>query len=175
MRFLPALRNLKYAAFFAWSGIALASPHLTEQFDRNRFLIGAAMEFLVPDELPGFESPQLILGPRLSVPIGSDHAEFQAGYSSSGGSAVIPKAFYLVDFHYRKNLEMPYLTGFLSAGMHFTYYRAGDDRTEEKFGPTLGMGLIFPMDKDFSMGVEMRNYFLDKSMWAFGGNFEFVL
>lgn len=135
----------------------------------NRWDVGLAMQYLVPDRLADFEIPISAFGLRFGVPLGPNTIDIQGVY---GGSDTI--SLYLVEASYRLNIPTPFLNAFLFGGIHHMHY-GYLKRDQSLFGPQTGFGFYLPMAKDFQMGLGMKIYLTRKVMLTFGGSFAFLL
>lgn len=165
--------------FFFWlltSNLVLGADRLDrlETTEEHRYLLGLGIQFLVPDQLPDFETTQLVYCPRFFFPVGKDHIQLGVTYGSDSGVYPQLDHLFLAELGYRFDYRTRFFTGFLIAGGQFSrYFSNGKDH--QGFGPNWGFGLIFPLAKDFRMGTEMRAYLIEKVVLGFGANFTFAL
>ncbi|NBX93273.1 MAG: hypothetical protein EB078_12760 [Proteobacteria bacterium] len=145
-----------------------------ETTEEHRYLLGLGIQFLVPDQLPDFESTQIVYSPRVFIPIGQDHIQIGVSYGSDTGVYPQIEHIFLAEIDYRLDYKTRFFTGFISVGGQYSRYLSRNVDHQD-VGPNMGFGLIFPLAKDFRMGTEMRAYFLEKPVLGFGGNFTFAL
>lgn len=137
-------------------------------------MVGLGIQFLVPNQLKGFETTQLVFCPRFYVPLGTGH--IQTGLSYGTDTGVYPRLdqIFMAELGYRFDFTTRFFTAFLSAGGQFSRYlsTAGDFRN---WGPHASWGIVFPLARDFRMGAEMRTVILEKVVLGFGGAFTLAL
>lgn len=142
--------------------------------DTKKILLGLGIQYLVPNQLTGFESTQMVFCPRLYFPFGVGHIHLGASYGV--GSGIYPEIdhIFLAEIGYRSFFETRFFGSFLSAGGLFSRYfsELGESK---KFGPFFGTGLVFSLAKGFKMGAELRLIQLEKTVLGFGGNFTIAL
>lgn len=145
-----------------------------ETTEEGRYLAGLGIQFLVPNQLNGFETSQMVFCPRLYIPFGTEH--LQVGLSYGNDTGVYPQLdqIFIAELGYRFDFKTRFFTGFVSGGGQFSRYLSslGDFR---HWGPHASWGIIFSLAKDFRMGAEMRALFLEKAVLGFGGNFTVAL
>jgi len=142
--------------------------------ETGKILLGMGIQYLVPDQLKGFESTQMVFCPRLYFPLGPGH--FQLGSSYGTGSGNYPEIdhVFLAELGYRLFFETRFFGSFLSAGGLYSRYfsELGD---EKMAGPFIATGLVFSLAKGFKMGAELRLIQLQKTILGFGGHFTIAL
>ena len=161
---------MKYRVFLICLLISVSSFSTEER----RYLVGLGIQFLVPDQLSGFETSQMVFCPRLYVPLGTEHLQIGMSYGSDTGIYPQIEQIFTAELGYRLDFKTRFFTGYWSAGGQFSRYisQAGDFKN---WGPHLSWGIIFSLAKDFSMGAEMRALFLEKTVLGFGGQFTVAL
>jgi len=142
--------------------------------ETGKILLGMGTQYLVPDQLKGFESTQMVFCPRLYFPLGPGH--FQLGSSYGTGSGIYPEIdhIFLAELGYRIFFETRFFGSFLSAGGLYSRYfsELGD---EKMAGPFISTGLVFSLARGFKMGAELRLIQLEKPVLGFGGHFTIAL
>ncbi|NBX75680.1 MAG: hypothetical protein EBQ92_03935 [Proteobacteria bacterium] len=170
------MRNhfLLLSLLMSLSSFSAVSLKQVESSEEGRYLVGLGIQFLVPDQLPGFESSQMVFCPRLYIPVGTEHIQVGVTYGSDTGVYPQLEQIFMAELGYRFDFKTRFFTGFLSGGGQFSRYlsQVGDFK---KWGPHLSWGIIFSLAKDFSMGAEMRALFLEKTVLGFGGQFTVAL
>jgi len=156
--------------------VGLTAPDLSrmQTAETHRFLLGLGIQFLVPDELPGFVNSQMVFCPRVYLPFGTGH--FQLGASYGNDSGVYPQLdqIFIGELGYRLEFLTRFYTGFITPGFHYSRYfsQVGEFK---KLGLQLGWGIIFPLARNFRMSAEMRALSMEKLVLGFGANFSFSL
>lgn len=137
-------------------------------------LLGLGIQYLVPNQLSGFESTQMVFCPRLYLPFGPGHIHLGSTYGT--GSGIYPEIdhIFLAELGYRWLFETRFFGSFISGGGLYSRYfsEIGD---KKNIGPFLGTGLVFSLAKGFKMGAELRIIQLEKVVLGFGGHFTVVL
>jgi hypothetical protein len=167
-------RVLLICCLISLSSFSAVSLEKLESTEEGRTLVGLGIQFLVPDQLTGFETSQMVFCPRLYVPLGTEH--IQVGVSYGSGMGIYPQIeqIFMAELGYRLDFKTRFFTGYVSGGGQFSRYisQAGDFK---HWGPHLSWGIIFSLARDFSMGAEMRGLFLEKPVLGFGGQFTVAL
>lgn len=162
--------------FYCFASISFSAIDLSkiETTEEHRVLLGLGIQFLVPNQLTGFESTQMVFCPRLYMPWGPGHLQIGASYGTDTGDYPRLSQIFIGELGYRMDYKIRFFTGFLTAGGQYSRYfsELGDFRS---WGPHVGWGLIFPLARGFRMGAEMRALMLSKIVLGFGGNFTFSL
>ncbi|NBX67531.1 MAG: hypothetical protein EBR01_01055 [Proteobacteria bacterium] len=135
----------------------------------NQILVGAELEFLVPDNLSGFSMPQTLSGAHVGVSFGQDQLMVSGFYSSNQETS----ALVLGEVDYRFNLATPFITGYALTGLHYLHFRVAF-QNKDFVGPVVGLGFDLPMAQSFKMGLQMKLYYPRKTMLGFGGGFSFL-
>ncbi|MFM8268641.1 MAG: hypothetical protein ACKN9V_00485 [Pseudomonadota bacterium] len=163
-----------FALFFSLASFPAISFEKTESSEEGRYLVEVGIQFLVPNQLIGFETTQMVFCPRLFVPLGSEHIQVGLSYGTDTGIYPQLDQIFIAELGYRFDFKTRFFTGFLSGGGQFSRYlsKGGDFRN---WGPHASWGIVFPLTKDFRMGAEMRALFLEKAVLGFGGNFTIAL
>lgn len=142
--------------------------------DSGDILLGLGIQYLVPNQLVGFESNQMVFCPRLYLPLGPGHVHLGSSYGT--GSGIYPEIehIFTAELGYRWFFETRFFGSFITGGGLFSRYfsELGESK---KWGPFLGTGLVFSLAKGFKMGAELRFIQLEKTVLGFGGNFTFAL
>lgn len=167
-------RILIFLAFFSAISFSAISLEKLETSEEGRYLVGLGIQFLVPNQLTGFETSQMVFCPRLYVPVGNQHVQIGLSYSSDTGIYPQLDQIFIAELGYRFDFKTRFFTGFFSGGGQFSRYLSsvGDFK---HWGPHASWGIIFPLARDFRMGAEMRALFLEKLVLGFGGHFTVAL
>lgn len=178
VRFFVAI-CLLFLFVFSSGGFVFASSSYDQIRDlrspeTGKILLGMGIQYLVPDQLKGFESTQMVFCPRLYFPLGPGH--FQLGSSYGTGSGIYPEIdhVFFAELGYRFFFETRFFGSFLSAGGLYSRYfsEMGDEKIA---GPFVATGLVFSLAKGFKMGAELRLIQLEKPILGFGGQFTIAL
>lgn len=155
----------------SFSAISLDKIETTEE---GRYLAGLGIQFLVPNQLTGFETSQMVFCPRLYVPVGTEHIQIGISYGTDSGVYPQLDQIFMAELGYRLDLKTRFFTGFLSAGGQFSRYLSpiGDFRN---VGPHAAWGIVFALAPNFRMGAEMRALFMEKMVLGFGSHFTVAL
>jgi len=170
---------MKFRISIIWLLISLSSfsavsSERIESSDEGRYLVGLGIQFLVPDQLTGFETSQMVFCPRFYVPWGTNHIQIGASYGTDTGIYPLLEHIFVGELGYRLDFKTRFFAGYLSGGGQFTRYvsQSGDFK---HWGPHLSWGIVFSLARDFQMGAEMRALFLEKMVLGFGGQFTVAL
>ncbi len=170
------MKRITFLISACWCFLGTTAPDLSQlqTSERGRFLLGLGIQFLVPDELPGFTNSQMVFCPRFYFPVGPGHFQLGASYGTSTGKFPELDQIFIAETAYRVDFETRFFTGFLFPGLVYSRYFSANGEYK-KAGPQLGWGIIFPLARSFRMSAEMRALALEKLVMGFGANFTFSL
>lgn len=159
---------------FASRSGAIVPKELMETSEEGRMVWGLGIQFLVPNQLKGFENSQMVFCPRFYFPLRRGHLQIGASYGSDSGE--FPKLDHVLigELGYRLSFETRFLHSFLTVGGQYSQYRASEGLFKN-WGPHFATGIILPLAPDFRMGAELRMLQLEKTVLGFGGNFTFSI
>ncbi len=136
----------------------------------NEFEIGFVYQSLIPSGLPDINSPVVVLGAVLGVPVLGGTIQLQGGTGQQS-----PLSLYLLETTYRLELPTPYFSTFVLAGAHFLYYAIEAGALRRNLGATVGLGVSLMMGRDFELSFTLRTYIQQRSTIGFAGGFSFLL
>ncbi len=128
----------------------------------------AALQYLLPNQLPDFIDPVFAYGAGVGIPIGGDFIDVQGLYGTAEGVSLI-----LTEANYRFLLNTPLFTAFLLAGGH--YLRYSSPATHDGFGGTAGFGFLIPLSGGLEITVGAKGYIESRTVLSFGGSFAFAI
>lgn len=155
-------------------GFALVPKDLMQTSEEGKTVWGLGIQFLVPNQLQGFDNSQMVFCPRFYFPLGKGHVQLGITYGSDTGVFPRLENIFMGEFGYRFGFETRFLNSFVALGGQYSQYQSalGEFRN---WGPHFATGLVLPLAPNFRMGAEMRVLQLEKTVLGFGGNFTFSL
>lgn len=171
------MKRIFWGILFTWvcsSSLALVPKQLMETTEENRYLLGLGIQFLVPNQLTGFENSQMVFCPRVYLPIFKGHLQLGASYGTDSGVYPRLDRILIAEMGYRLGFETRFFSSSISVGAQYSHYQSALGNFKQ-WGPHLAWGIILPLARDFRMGLELRALQLEKAVLGFGGNFTFAL
>jgi hypothetical protein len=135
-----------------------------------KLALGAAVQILLPTNMPEFITTTPIYGPQIAIPIDAKTA-WVSDITFGMGSGVTAL---LTESALRFSLPTPFLPFFVVVGVQYLHYVAPQN-SYNFAGIHFGPGLVLPLEKVMDLQLGLKFYLQSKFMTTLGGALVFPL
>ena len=141
------------------------NPDLKKE-TKKHWELGSGVYAVLPNRLPKLDENMVGISPIVVFPTGlANPIQVEFLYASERD-----KNIYVLDTSYKLQVDTPFILGYLLFGPHFLYYK-NPEISREYLGFHLGFGAKVPCGKGFSVQMDMKLFFQERTVARFGGGF----